>query len=370
MQALIKTKTMKKVHNFSAGPCILPKSVLEKAAQAVINFEDSGLSLIEMSHRTKPFENVMAKAQALVKELLNVPDDYSILFLQGGASLGFYMTALNMLKEGGKAAYANTGVWATGAIKQAKLVGNVEVVASSEDKNFNYIPKGFTIPADADYFHFTSNNTIYGTQYKTFPKTSIPVVCDMSSDIFSKKINVSDFAIIYAGAQKNMGPAGSTLYIVKNDLLEKTGRKLPDMLNLKLQADKESMFNTPPVFPIYVNMLMLEWMKSIGGVEALEKINQEKADLLYNEIDSNPLFKGTVEVEDRSNMNACFLLTDESLTAEFDAMWKEAGISGINGHRSVGGYRASMYNALPLESVQALVDVMKALKEKHVSVTA
>ncbi len=361
---------MKKVHNFSAGPCILPKSVLEKAAQAVINFEDSGLSLIEMSHRTKPFENVMAKAQALVKELLNVPDDYSILFLQGGASLGFYMTALNVMKEGGKAAYANTGVWATGAIKQAKLVGTVDVVASSEDKNFNYIPKGFTIPADADYFHFTSNNTIYGTQWKAFPKSPVPVICDMSSDIFSKKINVADFDIIYAGAQKNMGPAGSTLYIVKNSILDKTGRKLPDMLNLKLQAEKESMFNTPPVFPIYVNMLTLEWLKSIGGVEAIEKINQQKADLLYNEIDSNPLFKGTVEKEDRSNMNACFLLTDESLTAEFDAMWKEAGISGINGHRSVGGYRASMYNALPLESVQALVDVMKALKEKHVSVTA
>lgn len=360
---------MKKVHNFSAGPCILPQTVLEQAAQAVINFNQSGLSLIEMSHRSKPFEDVMDKAQALVKELLQVPDNYSILFLQGGASLGFYMTALNLLKEGGKAAYANTGVWATGAIKQAKLLGQVEVVASSEDRNFCYIPKGFTIPADADYFHFTSNNTIFGTQFKQFPSSPVPVVCDMSSDIFSRKINVSDFALIYAGAQKNMGPAGTTLYIVNNDLLGKTGRKLPDMLNLQLQAEKGSMFNTPPVFPIYVSMLTLEWLKSIGGVEAIEKINQQKADLLYNEIDSNPLFRGTVDKEDRSNMNACFLLNDESLSSTFDAMWKEAGISGINGHRSVGGYRASMYNALPLESVQALVDVMKALKEK-VGVTA
>ncbi len=360
---------MKKVHNFSAGPCILPKTVLDQAAQAVVNFEDSGLSLIEMSHRSKPFEAVMAKAQSLVRELLNVPDNYSVLFLQGGTSLGFYMTALNMLKEGGKGAYINTGVWATGAIKQAKLVGQVDVIATSEDKNFSYIPKSYTIPSDADYLHFTSNNTIYGTQFKNFPKSDIPVICDMSSDIFSKKINVSDFAIIYAGAQKNMGPAGTTLYIVRNDVLEKTGRKLPDMLNFKVHADKDSMFNTPPVFPIYVSMLTLDWLKSIGGVDAIEKINQQKADLLYNEIDNNPLFKGTVNPEDRSNMNACFLLTDESLTAQFDSMWKAAGISGITGHRSVGGYRASMYNALPLESVQALVDVMKELKNVAVNAT-
>ena len=352
------------IHNFSAGPCILPAEVLQQASDAVKELDGIGLSLIEISHRSKEFVKVMEDAQQLVKDLLNVPDNYSILFLQGGASLGFYKAALNFLKEGETAYYANTGTWASKAIKEARLVGNVEVLASSEDRNFSYIPKGYDIPDRGSYFHFTTNNTIFGTQYKDFPKASIPVIADMSSDIFSKPVNVSDFAMIYAGAQKNMGPAGTTLYIVNNDLLGQTGRKLPSMLDLQVHIKKDSMFNTPPVFAIYTSMLMLQWLKNLGGVEAIKKINDRKAALMYGEIDSNPLFKGTAATEDRSNMNACFLLEDESHADTFNAMWKEAGISGINGHRSVGGYRASMYNALPLESVKALVDVMQHLKNK------
>lgn len=358
-----------KIHNFSAGPCILPQEVLQKASDAVRELDNNGLSLIEMSHRSKEFVAVMEKAQSLVKELLNVPDNYSILFLQGGASLGFYKTALNFLKEGETAHYLNTGTWASGAIKEAKLVGDVNVLASSEDKNFNYIPKGYEVPKTGSYIHFTSNNTIFGTQFQKMITADIPVICDMSSDIFSKPINVSDYAMIYAGAQKNMGPAGTTLYIINNDLLGKVDRKIPSMLDFSKHIAKESMYNTPPVFAIYTSMLMLEWLKKLGGVSAIEKINNKKAETLYNEIDSNPLFRGTVEKEDRSKMNACFVLNDESHAETFDAMWKAANISGITGHRSVGGYRASMYNALPLESVQALVNVMQELKSK-VSVNA
>ncbi len=357
---------MSKVHNFSAGPCILPQSVLEEASKSVLEF-DNTLSLIEMSHRSKPVVAVMEEAQQLVRELLNVPDNYSVLFLQGGASLGFLITAMNFMKEGGKAAYVNTGTWAKGAIKEAKMVGNVEVVASSEDKGFSYIPKGYNVPSDADYLHITSNNTIVGTQIQEFAKCDIPVICDMSSDIFSRPVNVSDFAMIYAGAQKNMGPAGTTLYIVNNDLLGKTGRTIPTYLDLQAHIAKDSMLNTPPVFAFYVSMLTLRWLKAQGGVAAIEKINTAKAELLYNEIDSNPMFKGSAAVEDRSKMNVTFLLEDESLQAEFEAMAKEAKLSGINGHRSVGGYRASMYNALPIESTQALVDVMKKFKEKFVT---
>jgi phosphoserine aminotransferase len=353
---------MKHIHNFSAGPCILPQEVLAEAADAVRNWDNSGLSLIEMSHRDKKFVAVMDEACQLVRELLNVPNNYSVLFLQGGASLGFYMTAMNFLKEGGKAAYINTGTWANNAIKEAKHVGNIDVIASSEDKNFSYIPKGYTIPSDADYIHFTSNNTIVGTQYKKMVKADIPVICDMSSDIFSRTINVADYAMIYAGAQKNMGPAGTTLYIVNNDLLGKTGRTIPSMLDLSVHAAKESMFNTPPVFPVFVSMLNLRYMKNQGGVPAIEKLNEAKAALLYSEIDHNPLFVGTTAVEDRSNMNACFVLKDEAHTEAFNKLWNDAGISGIKGHRSVGGYRASMYNALPLASVQVLVDCMKKLE--------
>ena len=351
-----------KKHNFSAGPCILPQEVLQQAAQAVLNFNNDDLSLIEISHRSQPFIDVMDKAQNLVKELLEVPEGYSVLFLQGGASLEFLMVPLNLMKVDGKAAYTNTGVWAKKAIVEAKSVGEVVIVADSSDKNYNYIPKGYHIPSDVDYFHCTSNNTIYGTQMKEFPICPTLMVCDMSSDIFSRKVDVSKFDIIYAGAQKNMGPAGTTLVIVKNEILGKTGRKIPTMLDYNTHISNESMFNTPPVFPIYVSMLTLQWLKDLGGVTEMEKINQQKADLLYNEIDRNPLFVGTAAKEDRSNMNVCFLLTDNSKEAVFNAMWQEAGISGIEGHRSVGGYRASIYNAMPLESIQVLIDIMKKLE--------
>jgi phosphoserine aminotransferase len=351
-----------KKHNFSAGPCILPQEVLRQAAEAVLNFNNDDLSLIEISHRSQPFVDVMDKAQDLVKELLVVPEGYSVLFLQGGASLEFLMVALNLMKVDGKAAYTNTGVWAKKAIVEAKSVGEVIIVGDSSDKNYNYIPKGYKIPSDADYFHCTSNNTIYGTQMKEFPICPTLMVCDMSSDIFSRKVDVGKFDIIYAGAQKNMGPAGTTLVIVKNEILGKTGRKIPTMLDYNTHISNESMFNTPPVFPIYVSMLTLQWLKNLGGVTIMEKINQQKADLLYNEIDRNPLFVGTAAKEDRSNMNVCFLLTDNSKEAVFNAMWQEAGISGIEGHRSVGGYRASIYNAMPLESIQVLIDIMKKLE--------
>lgn len=356
---------MTKVHNFSAGPCVLPQEVLKKASEAVINFNDLNLSLIEISHRSKDFVEVMENARKLVRELLNVPDNYEILFLQGGASLGFLMAAYNFLTENGKAGYVTTGAWASKAFKEAQGLGNAVEIASSKDKNFNYIPKGYEIPEDLDYLHLTSNNTIFGTQIKNFPKSPVPVICDMSSDIFSKPVNVSDFALIYAGAQKNMGPAGTTLYIVNKDLLGKTGRYIPTMLDFNTHIKKDSMFNTPPVFAVYVSMLTLQWLKDLGGVAAIEKINDQKAALLYEEIDRNPLFKGTAEKEDRSNMNATFVLTNETLTETFNKMWQEANISGIKGHRDVGGYRASMYNALSIESVQALVDVMQTLEKKH-----
>ena len=352
-----------KKHNFSAGPCILPQEVLQKASEAVINFNNDNLSLIEISHRSKPFVDVMENARALVLELLNLENKgYSVLFLQGGASTQFLMTAYNLLQN--KAAYLNTGTWSTKAIKEAKLIGEPVEVASSKDQNFTYIPKGYEIPADADYFHCTSNNTIFGTQMKEFPETSVPLVCDMSSDIFSRQLDFSKFDLIYAGAQKNMGPAGTTVVIVKDDVLGKVNRTIPSMLDYKVHIGKDSMFNTPPVFPVYVSMLTLEWLKELGGVEFIEKVNQKKADLLYNEIDRNPLFSGVVATEDRSNMNATFTLANDELKEAFDAMWKEAGINGLNGHRSVGGYRASMYNALPLHSVQVLVDVMQELERK------
>ena len=354
---------MSKKHNFSAGPCILPQEVLKKASESILNFNNDNLSLIEISHRSKPFVDVMDKAINLVKELLEVPEGYSVLFLQGGASLEFLMVPFNLMKEGGKAAYTNTGAWAKKAITESKQFGETIVVGDSSDNNYNYIPKGYEIPADVDYFHCTSNNTIYGTQMKEFPEVSSLMVCDMSSDIFSRKIDVGKFDLIYAGAQKNMGPAGTTLVIVKNKILGKTGRNIPTMLDYNTHISKDSMFNTPPVFPIYVSMLTLQWLKDNGGVEWIENINQQKADLLYHEIDRNPLFEGTVNKEDRSNINVTFLLTDENKEELFNKMWNEAGINGLKGHRSVGGYRASMYNALPLESVKVLINVMKKLEE-------
>ena len=352
-----------KKHNFSAGPCILPQEVLKQASDAILNFNNDNLSLIEISHRSKPFVAVMDKVVELVKELLNVPKGYSVIFLQGGASMEFLMVPLNLMKINGKAAYTNTGAWAKKAITEAKNLGEVTVVGDSSDTNYNYIPKGYKIPSDVDYFHCTSNNTIYGTQMKDFPKTPSLMVCDMSSDIFSKMVDVSKFDIIYAGAQKNMGPAGTTLVIVKDEVLGKTGRNIPTMLDYNTHISKGSMFNTPPVFPIYVSMLTLQWLKDLGGVKTIEKVNQQKADLLYGEIDRNTFFVGTAAKEDRSNMNVCFLLTDISKEDSFNTLWNAAGINGIKGHRSVGGYRASMYNAMPIESVQVLVDMMKKLEQ-------
>ncbi|MBT0608940.1 3-phosphoserine/phosphohydroxythreonine transaminase [Aequorivita echinoideorum] len=352
-----------KKHNFSAGPCILPQSVLEKSAEAVLNFNGLNLSLIEISHRSKDFVAVMESARELALEHLNLQNKgYKALFLQGGASLEFLMVAYNLLEK--KAAYLNTGTWSDKAIKEAKLLGEVAEVASSKESNFNFIPKNYSIPNDADYFHCTSNNTIFGTQMQSFPETQIPLVCDMSSDIFSRRLDFSKFDLIYAGAQKNMGPAGTTLVVIREEILGKVSRAIPSMLNYKVHIDKDSMFNTPAVFPVYVSMLTLQWLKDLGGIEAIEKVNNQKAELLYSEIDRNPLFEGFVaNKEDRSKMNATFNLVDDQLKTNFDTIVKEAGINGLNGHRSVGGYRASMYNALPMESVQVLVDVMQNLEK-------
>lgn len=349
-------------HNFSAGPSILPQPVLEKASQAVTNFNDLNLSLLEISHRRADFIEVMETARSLSLEHLGLHDKgYQALFLHGGASMEFLRVAYNLLNK--KAAYLNTGAWASKAIQEAKLFGELVEVASSKDKNFNYIPQGYSVPNDADYFHCTSNNTIFGTQMQSFPKTSAPLVCDMSSDIFSRQLDFSKFDLIYAGAQKNMGPAGTTLIVVKEDILGKVSRTIPSMLDYSVHIGKESMFNTPAVFPVYVSMLTLQWLKDIGGIAEIEKLNNAKATLLYSEIDINPLFKGFVaQTKDRSKMNATFSIKDSSLQETFDAMWKEAGINGLEGHRSVGGYRASMYNALPLESVEVLVEVMSELE--------
>ncbi|WP_339712771.1 3-phosphoserine/phosphohydroxythreonine transaminase [uncultured Kriegella sp.] len=352
-----------KKHNFSAGPCVLPQEVLLKASEAVMDLNESGLSLIEISHRSKDFIEVMEKAKALALELLGLEGKgYHALFLQGGASLEFLMVAYNLLEN--KAGYLNTGTWSEKSIKEAKLFGEIVEVGSSKDENFNYIPKGYAIPEDIDYLHLTSNNTIFGTQIKKFPSIKAPLVCDMSSDIFSRQLDFSQFDLIYAGAQKNMGPAGATLVVVKEDVLGKVSRKIPSMLDYKVHISKDSMFNTPPVFAVYVSMLTLEWLKDLGGIAAIEEINNKKAQLLYSEIDLNPAFQGFANTEDRSNMNATFNLTDDKLKDTFDALWKEAGINGLNGHRSVGGYRASMYNALSLESVGVLVDVMSEMERK------
>jgi phosphoserine aminotransferase len=352
-----------KIHNYSAGPCILPQEVFEKSAQAILNFNNSGLSILEISHRSKDFVAVMDEARALALDLLGLTGKgYQALFLQGGASLEFLMVPYNLLKKDGKATYLDTGTWASAAIKEAKSFGETVVIASSKEDNYNYIPKNYTVPADASYFHCTSNNTIFGTQMKEFPELKIPVVCDMSSDIFSRVLDFSKFDLIYAGAQKNMGPAGTTLVVVKEEILGKSGQNIPSMLDYEKHIKADSMYNTPAVFPVYASLLTLQWLKKIGGIAAIEKMNNAKASLLYSEIDRNPLFVGAAKTEDRSNMNATFLLKEEAHAPIFDKLWKEAGISGLPGHRSVGGYRASMYNALPIESVQVLVDVMKKLE--------
>ena len=350
-----------KKHNFSAGPSILPQEVFQKASEAILNFNDSGLSLLEISHRSKDFVAVMDEARAIVKRLMNLGDDYEVLYLQGGASLQFLMVPFNLLSVDGKAAYTNTGTWAAGAIKEAKMIGNVDVVATSKEANYSYIPKEFKVGSEYDYFHCTSNNTIFGTQMKSFPKVDTLLVCDMSSDIFSRELDFSQFDLIYAGAQKNMGPAGATLVVVKKSILGKTGRTIPTYLDYAVHIDKESMSNTPPVFAVYASYLTLKHLEENGGIAAAEARNNAKAKLLYDEIDSNPNFQGVSAVEDRSFMNVTFTLTDESKQEAFDKAWKAAGISGLNGHRSVGGYRASIYNAMPIESVQVLVDVMKSI---------
>jgi len=352
-------------HNFGAGPCVLPQEVFKQASQAILEFNNTGLSILEISHRTPEFEAVVDETILLVKELLNVPEGYSVVLLQGGASLQFSMAPMNLLAEGQTAAYLNTGIWATKALKEAKIFGNVNVVASSKEDNFSFIPKDFEIPAESAYFHYTSNNTIYGTELMTVPTTAVPVVCDMSSDIFSRVIDISQFGLIYAGAQKNLGPAGLTLVIVKDEILGKIDRKIPSMLDYRVQIEGGSMYNTPPVFSIYVSMLNLRWLKSKGGVSVIEKENISKSESLYKEIDRNPLFKGTCNLEDRSRMNICFVMENPELEKPFLKFAEDRDIIGIKGHRSVGGFRASMYNALPITSVHALIDAMQEFAEKY-----
>ncbi len=356
---------MSKVHNFSAGPAILPQSAIDASIAALQNFAGTGLSLIEVSHRSKEFEAVVDEAVQLVRDILNLGDDYSVVFMHGGASMQFDMIPMNWLGEGETAVYTNTGVWASRAVKEAKMFGDVNVIASSEDQNFNYIPKGYTVPANAKYFHCTSNNTIYGTEMFEFPDTNgVPLICDMSSDIFSKPVDANKFDMIYAGAQKNMGPAGTTLVIVKKSFLAKrVTKKLPTMLDYSIHIDNGSMYNTPSVFAIFVCMHTLRWIKEIG-LEGMETRNKNKADLLYNEIDRNSLFVGTVAKEDRSRMNVNFVLNNKDHEAEFLKFCESKNLSGLKGHRSVGGLRASLYNALEIESVQALVDAMKEFEVK------
>lgn len=354
---------MRKI-NFSAGPSVLPDEVFEQMAKAMTDFEGSGLSIAEISHRSKEFMSVMDQAVSLVKELLEVPEGYSVLFLQGGASLQFLMAPMNLLTKDGYAAYLDSGTWASKAFKEAAGIGNAKCVASSKESNYTYVPKDYVIPADADYFHCTSNNTIFGTQIKKFPDSPVPMVCDMSSDIFSRRIDVSKFGLIYAGAQKNIGPAGATLVIVKDELLGKTGRYIPSMLDYQLHIKNGSMYNTPCTMAIYMSMLNMQVLKKRGGIDAVEKYNREKAVMLYDEIDRNPLFRGTCQKEDRSDMNATFVLNDpEKYEAPFAELCAKADISGIKGHRSVGGYRASIYNAMTKEKIAVLIDAMQKLEK-------
>lgn len=354
-----------KKHNFYAGPSILSEYTIKNTAAAVENFAGMGLSLLEISHRSKEFVAVVDEAQALIKELLNVPEGYEVVFVGGGASLQFCMAPFNLLKK--KAAYLDTGTWSSKAIKEAKLFGEVDVVASSKDKNYTYIPKDYTVPEDVDYFHVTTNNTIYGSEIRKDLDVKVPMVADMSSDIFSRPIDVSKYDLIYAGAQKNLAPAGVTLAIVRVDALGKVDRIIPTMLNYKTHIDKGSMYNTPPVLPIFSALQTLKWYKEQGGVEAMEKKDIENAAILYDEIDRNKLFRGTVAPEDRSIMNVCFVMNDEykELEADFNAFATSKGIVGIKGHRSVGGFRASLYNAMPKSSVEVLIAAMKEFEKQH-----
>ncbi|WCM42618.1 3-phosphoserine/phosphohydroxythreonine transaminase [Flavobacterium sp. CBA20B-1] len=351
-----------KIHNFSSGPSILPKEVLQKASEAVVNFNDSGLSLIEISHRDPAFVEVLNAARSLTLELLDLKDKgFSVLFLQGGASMEFVRIATNLLNK--KAGYINTGNWANNAQMEASFIGEVQEIASSKDRNYSYIPKSIHIPQDIDYVHITSNNTIYGTQYSEFPTVDVPLVCDMSSDLFSRVLDFSKFDLIYACAQKNAGTSGVNLVVIKNDILGKIEREIPNIMNYSKHIEKESMYNTPAVFSVYVSYLTLNWIKDKGGIAAMERRNRAKAHLMYSEIDRNSLFYGTAQQQDRSIMNAVFYLNEPRLTTLFDDWCIKNGIYGIKGHRTVGGYRASMYNALPIESVQHLVGVMQHFEE-------
>ncbi|MBR4055716.1 MAG: 3-phosphoserine/phosphohydroxythreonine transaminase [Rikenellaceae bacterium] len=355
-----------KKHNFNAGPSILPREVIEKAAAAVLDFDGLGLSILEISHRSKEFDAVMDDAVALFRELLNIPENYKVIFVGGGASTQFFHIPYNLLET--KAGYINTGVWSKKAIKEAKNFGAVEVLASSEDRNFTYIPKNVEIPTDLDYLHITTNNTIYGTEYHTDIDSPVNLIADMSSDILSRPVDVTKYAMIYGGAQKNLGPAGATFAIIREDIVGKVSRALPSMVDYRNHMNNNSMFNTPPVFPVYVIRETLKWIKSIGGVDEIYRRNKEKAELLYAEIDRNPLFRGTAEKEDRSLMNICFVMNPEyeALAPEFMEFAKERGMVGIKGHRLVGGFRASCYNALPKESVEALVATMQEFEKLHV----
>jgi phosphoserine aminotransferase len=360
---LFNSKKQMKKHNFFAGPSILSQYTIQNTADAILNFADTGLSLMEVSHRGKEFIAVSDEARSLVKELLDVPDSHDVIFLGGGASLQFCMVPYNLLKK--KASYLDSGSWASKAIKEAKIFGEVEVVASSKSVNYCYIPKDYTVSPDSDYFHITTNNTIFGTQLHAIPEVSIPLAADMSSDIFSRPIDISKFDIIYAGAQKNLAPAGVAIVIVRKDALGKAGRPIPSMLDYQIHIDNESMYNTPPVVPVFAALQTLKWYKELGGIVVMQKKNEEKAAILYDEIDRNRLFTGTVAVEDRSLMNICFVMNDEykALENDFASFASKAGMVGIKGHRSVGGFRASTYNALPIESVKALVETMQAFEK-------
>ena len=356
-----------KMHNFSAGPSILPNEVLQKASQALLNFNNSGLSLIEISHRDNAFVNIINNARNLALELLNLKDKgYAALFLQGGASMEFVRVAFNLLNVDGKAGYVNTGTWANNAQTEATYFGNIVEVATSKDQNYKYIPKQIVLPEGLDYLHITSNNTIYGTQFKAFPDLNIPLVCDMSSDIFSRVLDFSKFDLIYACAQKNAGTSGVNLIVVKEEILGKVNRLIPNIMNYKKHIEKESMYNTPSVFSVYVSYLTLQWIQENGGVATLERRNKAKAHLMYSEIDRNTLFYGTAVKEDRSTMNAVFFLKDEKYETAFDELCQKKGIYGLKGHRSVGGYRASLYNALPMESVQHLVSTMQFFEDMFI----
>lgn len=355
-----------KIHNFSAGPAILPQSVMKEAAKNVTNLNGSGLSILEISHRSPAFESILNEAVALTKELLGVGDDYEVLFLTGGASSQFYMIPMNFLGENETAVYVDTGTWANKAIKEAKAFGNVNVIASSKDSNYTFIPKNVKYPKEAKYLHITSNNTIFGTEYFKWPKTDLPIVCDMSSDIFSRPLPMDKFDFIYAGAQKNLGPAGVTLVIAKKSFLEKAkvNRTMPTMLDYSTHVKDGSMYNTPPVFPIYVSMLTMRWIKAQGGLTAMERRAKRRANMLYKEIDENPMFEGTTSKEDRSRMNVCFLAKTPEAEKMLMELCKANGVDGIKGHRSVGGFRASMYNAMETKSVQVLIDLMKTVAAK------